>query len=71
MRRVTDIILGIFQIIMLLAIYIFLIVNSLEFIKAKECFLMYLFVFGSIFMITKLLIFIVKDFIRENIEEYK
>jgi hypothetical protein len=66
-----NIISGVLQILMLIGAYVFLIyITNQAFIINKSVLVTVMLCF-SVLIFTKALIYIIKDFIRENIEEYK
>lgn len=66
MRKIVDITLGLIQIALLLMMFIFLVYNTLSFITTHDSFVMFVILFMSLFVITKLLINIIKDFVTDN-----
>lgn len=66
MRKIVDITLGLIQIALLLMMFIFLVYNTLSFITTHNSFVMFVILFMSLFVITKLLINIIKDFVTDN-----
>lgn len=69
MKKIIDITLGLIQIILLLMMFIFLVYNTLSFIVTHDSFVMFVILFMSLFVATKLMINIIKDFVTRYTED--
>lgn len=66
MKKIIDITLGLTQIVLLFIMFLFLVYNTILFVFTHNSFFMFAILSVSIFVATKLLINIIKDFVTDN-----
>ena len=69
MKKIIDITLGLTQIVLLFIMFLFLVYNTILFVFTHNSFFMFAILSVSIFVATKLLINIIKDFVTRYTED--